>query len=60
MNQPQIANEVLEKEAQWKGEGEGEIVKIKLVEVKMKRKGEKWKESSAVFLIDSLLPILQD
>lgn len=35
-------------------------MKIKLVKVKMKRKGEKGKESSAGFLIDSLLPILQD
>lgn len=33
--------------------------KIELEKVKMERKGEKWRESSTVVLIDSLLPFFQ-
>lgn len=55
---------VLTNEVSVRGEVKGrtkrEQCKIELVEVKMERKGEKWRESSTVILIDSLLPISWD
>lgn len=36
------------------------VLKIKLAKVKTEGKGEKWRKSSTVLLIDSPLPISQD
>lgn len=53
-----LSNEVSER-----GEEQGATTrkcKIKLVKVNTERKGEKWRESLTVVLIDSLLPISLD